>query len=321
MAKKINDTDTMSTPLESFFIDKVVKVVPIVRPNSWGHKYQISEDGKDKTNGSYQFNTALTYLSVPVSKKTGLYIRPLDNIKKVRTPEFPDDEITEQEFFERMLGMNKGDLDITKYKTDEKGNRFPDTYWQRSGTVKLRNEANTLDLSVPIDMLKYKVLMLNKNVVAPSPSEKNKKRTYRFMIVDQEVAEVQEKEELNVKLEAYSWFARVKADIEQLKEIMWLYDSRISNTTNYDYVFAYVGKLVNDSPAQFLKVVNDINKDAKLLLMKALKNGALILTKEKTYQFLDGKDIGPQVNAIKFINDPENFAIIERLKEQSGYDS
>ena len=318
MAKKINDTETLDTPLETFFIDKVVKVVPIVRPNSWGHKYQISEDGKDKTNGSYQFNTALTYLSVPVSKKTGLYIRPLDNIKKVRTPEFPDEEITEQYFFERMLGMNKGDLDITKYKTDEKGNRFPDTFWQRSGTVKLRNEANTLDLSLPMDMLKYKVLMLNKNVVAPSPSEKNKKRTYRFMIVDQEVAEVQEKEELNLKLDAYSWFARVKADIEQLKEIMWLYDNRISNTTNYDYVFAYVGKLVNDSPAQFLKVVKDVNRDAKLLLMKAMKNGALVLTKEKTYQFLDGKDIGPQVNAIKFINDSENFAVIERLKEQSG---
>ena len=115
MAKKINDIETLDTPLETFFIDKVVKVVPIVRPNSWGHKYQISEDGKDKTNGSYQFNTALTYLSVPVSKKTGLYIRPLDNIKKVRTPEFPDDEITEQEFFERMLGMSKGDLDISKY--------------------------------------------------------------------------------------------------------------------------------------------------------------------------------------------------------------
>jgi len=318
MDKKINKTETTTTLLETFFIDKVVKVVPIVRPNSWGHKYQISEDGKDKTNGSYQFNTALTYLSVPVSKKTGLYIRPLDNIKKVRTVEFPDDEITEQDFFERMLGMSKGDLDISKYKTDEKGNRFPDTFWQRAGTVKLRNEANTLDLSSPMDMLKYKVLMLNKNVVAPSPSEKNKKRTYRFMIVDQEVAEVQEKEELNLKLDAYSWFARVKADIEQLKEIMWLYDNRISNTTNYDYVFAYVGKLVNDSPAQFLKVVKDVNKDAKLLLMKALKNGALILTKEKTYQFLDGKDIGPQVNAIKFINDSENFAIIERLKEQSG---
>ena len=25
-----------------------------------------------------------------------------------------------------------------------------------------------------------------------------------------------------------------------------------------------------------------------------------------------------QINAIKFINDPENFAIVERLKEQSG---
>ena len=55
--------------------------------------------------------------------------------------------------------------------------------------------------------------------------------------------------------------------------------------------------------------------------MKAVKNGALIITKEKTYQFLDGKDIGQQINAIKFINDSDNFAIVERLKEQSGYDS
>jgi len=319
MAKKIIETETEQ--LENFLIDKVVKVMPIVRPNSWSYKYQITEDGKDKTNGAYQFNTAVTYLSIPISKRNGLIIRPLDNIKKVKTVQFPDDEITEQEFFERMLGLNKGELDTNKKRTDEKGNTYPDTFWQKLGTVKLRNEANLLDLSNPMDMIKYKVLMLNKNVVAPSPNEKNRKRTYRFMIVDQEVAEVQEKEELNTKLEAFSWFARIKADIEQLKEVMWLYDSRITNTTNYDYVFAYVGKIVNDSPTNFLKIVQDIHKDSKLLLMRAVKSGSLVISKEKTYQFLDGKDIGSQVQAIKWIEDPENFAIVERLKEQSGYDS
>jgi hypothetical protein len=320
MAKKANNTentDTLDMGLENFLLDKVVKVTPIVRPNSWSFKYQITEDGKEKTNGAYQFNTAVTYLSVPISKKTGLMVRPLDNIKRVRTIQFPDDEITEQEFFERLLGLNKGELDISRTKTDTNGNRYPDTFWQKLGTVKLRNEANLLDLSLPMDMLKYKVLMLNKNVVAPSPSEKNKKRTYRFMIVDQEVAEVQEKQELNTKLEAFSWFARIKADINQLKEVMWLNDSRITNTTNYDYVFANVGKIVNDSPANFLRIVQDPHKESKLLLMKAVKTGALVVTKEKTYQFLDGKDIGTNVNAIKFIEDPENFAIVERLKEQS----
>ena len=319
MAKKTIEMETEQ--LTNFLIDKVVKVVPVVRPNSWSHKYQITEDGKDKTNGAYQFNTALTYLSVPVSKKTGIIYRPLDNISKVRTIQFPNEEITEQDFFERMLGLNKGELDVGKFRTDEKGNRYPDTFWQKLGTVKLRNEANTLDLSNPMDMIKYKVLMLNKNVVAPSPNEKNKKRTYRFMIVDQEIAEVQEKEDLNTKLEAFSWFARIKADIEQLKEVMWLYDSRITNTTNYDYVFAYVGKIVNDSPTNFLKLVQDVHKDSKLLLMRAVKAGSLVISKEKTYQFLDGKDIGPQAQAIKWVENPENFAIVERLKEQSGYDS
>ena len=85
--------------LDSYLIDKVVKIVPIVRPNSWGYKYQITEDGKDKTNGAYQFNTAITYLSVPINKKTGIMYRPLDNIVKVKTSQFPNEEITEQEFF------------------------------------------------------------------------------------------------------------------------------------------------------------------------------------------------------------------------------
>ena len=319
MAKKTIDQDTEQ--LTNFLIDKVVKVVPVVRPNSWSYKYQITEDGKDKTNGAYQFNTALTYLSVPVSKRTGIIYRPLDNINKVKTIQFPNEDITEQEFFERMLGLNKGELDVGKYRTDEKGNRYPDTFWQKLGTVKLRNEANTLDLSNPMDMIKYKVLMLNKNVVAPSPAEKNKKRTYRFMIVDQEIAEVQEKQDLNTKLEAFAWFARIKADINELKEVMWLSDSRITTTSNYDFVFSYVGKLVNDSPANFLKVVQDPHKDSKLLLMRAVKSGSLVLSKEKTYQFLDGKDIGATGQAIKWIEDPDNFAIVERLKEQSGYDS
>jgi hypothetical protein len=55
--------------------------------------------------------------------------------------------------------------------------------------------------------------------------------------------------------------------------------------------------------------------------MRATKAGSLVLSKEKTYQFLDGKDIGPTAQAIKWVENPDNFAIVERLKEQSGYDS
>jgi len=306
--------------LESFLVNKVIKVVPIVRPNSWSHKYQITEDGKDKTNGAFQFNTALTYLSVPVNKRTGLMYRPVDNIKRIRTKEFPQDEITEQEFFERLLGLSPGDLDISKTRADEKGNRHPDTFWQSKGTVRLRNEANTLDLSTPMDMLKYKVLMLNKTVVAPSPSEKNKKRTYRFMLVDQEVAEVTEKKDFAIKLEAFAQFDRIKSDIQEFREIMWLNDSRISNTNNYDYVFSQIGNIVEKTPEKFLSLIKDTHKDSKLLLMKAHKEGAIVVTKDRTYEFLDGKNIGTHINAIKFLEDPENFAVVERLKEQSSYD-
>jgi hypothetical protein len=303
----------------NFLINKIVKIVPIVRPGSWSYKYSVTEDGKDKTNGNYQFNTAITYLSVPVSKKTGLILRPLDNVKKVKTPQY-EDRVTEQEFFERMLGMNAGDLDTGKTKQDEKGNRYLDTFWQTKGTVKIRNEANTLDLSTPMDMIKYKVLLLNSTVIAKSPAEKNKKRTFRFMLVDQEVAEVQEKQEFSIKLEAFSEFNRIKADIKKLKEIMWLNDARITNSTNYDYVFTNVAKIVEDSPSKFLSIIKDAYKDSKLLLMQANKIGALVVTKEKTYQFLDGKDIGPQINAIKFLENPENFAVVQRLKEQSNID-
>jgi hypothetical protein len=302
--------------LPSFLQKKIVKIVPIVRPNSWSYKYQIIEDGKDKTNGSFQFNTAKTYLSVPKDKRTGLMIRPLDNIKKMRTAEYPDDEITEQEFFERVLGLNKGDLDISRYKTDENGNRYPDTFWQKEGTVVLRNEANVLNLSIPIDMLKYKVLMINKNVVAPSPADKNKKRTYRFMIVDQQVAEIEEKQELSIVLEAAAELNRIKADIEELKQIMWLNDLRITETSNYDYVFKQAGNIALKDPNKFLSIIKDPNKEVKLLLMKAVKAGHLILTKERTYRFLDGRDIGTQHEAIKFLNNNENFAITENLKER-----
>jgi len=251
--------------LPSFLQKKIVKIAPIVRPNSWSYKYQISEDGKDKTNGSFQFNTAKTYLSVPKDKRTGLMIRPLDNIKKMRTAEYPDDEITEQEFFERVLGLNKGDLDISRYKTDENGNRYPDTFWQKEGTVVLRNEA---------------------------------------------------KQELSIVLEAAAELNRIKADIEELKQIMWLNDLRITETSNYDYVFKQAGNIALKDPNKFLSIIKDPNKEVKLLLMKAVKAGHLVLTKERTYRFLDGRDIGTQHEAIKFLNNNENFAITENLKER-----
>ena len=138
MAKKTIETETEQ--LTNFLIDKVVKVVPVVRPNSWSHKYQITEDGKDKTNGAYQFNTALTYLSVPVSKKTGIIHRPLDNITKVRTTQFPNEEITKT--FSNMLcsdwHINYKDVFMFQGK-------YTNEYLLE--IVKLVNQINSLDLN------------------------------------------------------------------------------------------------------------------------------------------------------------------------------
>lgn len=105
--------------------------MPIKKPNSWRHKFKIEKNGSEINDAGFMFGNAKSWITVPLDKRTGLLVRVLDNTNKNKTVEFPNVELTEQEFFEKMLGLGEGDLDPNKTLQLPNGTRMPDSFWKK----------------------------------------------------------------------------------------------------------------------------------------------------------------------------------------------
>jgi hypothetical protein len=305
--------------LVNFLENRKVKVMPISKPGTWKQNFTIIENGKEINNSGYMLPGSLTYIQVPMIPNGGGTQRQiLNNTKKEYTIQYPDELLTEQEFFERELGLEKGSLNpVRKIQLSDGRGLLDDTYWKKNeATVKLKNEATELDLSDVRKNLQYKILMSNSHKdIAPNLESVNRRSTYRFVILDIEQALIKENDLYNKKEKAFEHFMTIKNNIESLKDYMYYLEGRITNSDNYDFIKNTVMKIVDTDPDKYLKMVQDPFFDEKLTIYKAIKAGLIKLTPAKTYK-LDTTDIGEMNSATRWMKDPENFDKVEILKQR-----
>lgn len=302
----------------SYLQNRKVKLMPVKRPNSWNQKFRIEKNGSEINDSGFMYANAKSWISVPLDRKTGLLVQVFDNTTRRKTVEYPDVELTEQEFFERKLGLSPGDLDPNKSLQLPNGTRINDSFWKKiEGTVTLMNESIELDLSIPHDMLRYKVLATHfRTLIAPSLKDQGRKSTYRYVIMDIEQIYKEENAKLNLEIEATSEFHRISNDINKMLEVIWMRENKISESTNIEYVKSACYKIAKESPSEFLAILKSPYREDKILLLKAVKKGVIVRTKEQTYRLRDGFDIGVMEAALKWLSNPENFDRRELIKDQ-----
>jgi hypothetical protein len=193
-----------------FLKKKIVDVKPVESAGKWN---TLLVKGQDKTKDPFILNKVKRSFQVPLNseRKGGGVKVILDNydkrlVKKYMT-KYPEG-MTEQQFFEEELGI---DLNPTRPKGEN--------FWRldKRGRVTLTKKGMTLDLSQPLDMLRYKILLSNTSLVAPSYEARVNKATYEFMIVDQGVVTSKRVEEANFKSKAYTHYARITANESNMK--------------------------------------------------------------------------------------------------------
>lgn len=295
---------------QDFLAKKVVRVVPIETRTFTNQQIEQLPEG-------FIHEGMGRSLELKRDRTTGEFLPIFDNIENIITPQFPDEPMTELEFFSKITGY---DLAFSK---DSKNfwsgwiSEGPNNRGKLPYSVKLPKEGLTLDLSNAWDNITWRVLKTNDRYIAPSWELRNAKPTYWFALVDERISVDLKKEEINLKLKATEEFNKIKDHREILMEFMIIKDPNniISKTASTDFLFNLVYEVMETNPKLFLSIVNDEYREDKILIFKAVRAG--VLKKISTKYFTMGDEpLGVLGDVISLINNPEKLEFRKKLEFQ-----
>ena len=234
---------------------------------------------------------AVRYFTVPILESSGAY-------KNVLT----DDE---KAFLEEVMGLEYNALSVYKKENN---------YWSNY-QVRLTKQDNFLDLSVPDDYIKYKVLKANSNFIADSLEtlQDKPKATYQFVMIREGEEENNESEKLSATMRCYMEYGKIKDDKDTLKCIIELIDGRpIAANSKIELLQGKINNLIQADSKLFLKIITDPLLSTKVLINKAIEAGIISKRGDQYYLIssnspLCGNNEDPTLNvAARYLNLPKN---------------
>lgn len=293
-AKKVKRTETSDEPIVSCLKNERVEVrfVP---------KVGKIDNPKHVMFGGLAEGATRTF-TVPVLSN-GSYVNVLTN--------------EEKSFLEEVMGLEYNAL--SKFKKE-------DNYWDNL-FVRLTKQPTYLDLSNPDDYIKYKVLLANKDFIAPSLEalEDNRKATYQFVIVQEGEEVSKANKSMSYTMQCYMEFGKVQDNFDILRLLVELLEGKpISKNTKIDFLREKVNRLIQADAKIFLNTIKDPLLPTKVTIKKAIeagvisnRGGMLYIKSDGTPLCSDGEE--PTFNvAAKFLNLPKNqslkFSIEGKIK-------
>jgi hypothetical protein len=291
----------------SFLQDKVVTVKPVESSGKWNN---LLVAGQDKLKDPFLLNKVKRSFQVPLNSEIrggGVKVI-LDDQRRVKIQKYMEsypNGMTEKEFFEKELGI---DLNPT-VPTDK-------NFWRndRRGRVVLTKEGITLNLNHPLDMLKYKILLSNKTLIAPSYEERTLKASYEFMVVEESKVTVKRLEEATIKAQAYIKFAEVTNSKTSTIGFIKSLGRTIPATATEEWLKNEVLTVVENKPEYFLEIVNHPQYNERIFIQEAVEVGAMIRKGEKRYTLDNGAELGEITDVVNYLLNPDNQEVKMRIK-------
>lgn len=220
------------------------------------------------------------------------------NFKNILTNE-------EKDYLENALGLDSNALSV--YKTEN-------NYW-KNYKIRIEKEGLKLNLSDPNDYIRYKVLLANKNIVAPSVQERidRPKATYRFEIVRSGEEASMESLKMDSTMESYKEFGKIENDIDTLRVLVELLDGRpYSSTESAVFFKSRVNQLIQKDPKRFLQYIKDPLLHTKMIIRRSVELGKVSMKNDYYYLASSGAPLCEQNEkstlsvAARFLNQPAN---------------
>jgi len=291
----------------TFLQNRIVSVKPVESSGKWS---TLLVQGQEKQKDPFLYNKVKRSYQVPLnSQNLGGGVKViLDDQKRVLIKKYQESfplGMTEKEFFEKELGA---DLNPTLPQNEN--------FWRtdRRGRVVITKEGVTLNLNLPLDMLKYKILLSNRMLISPSYEDRKLKATYEFMIVDESKVTSKKLEEASIKAQAYVKFAEITNSKTATVGFIKSLGRTIPATATEEWMKNEILNIVDSNPTYFLEIVNHPQYQEKIFVQEAVEAGAIIRKGEKRYTLDNGVELGDLTDVINYITNPEYQEVRMRIK-------
>ena len=202
-----------------------------------------------------------------------------------------------------------------------------DNFWENV-SVRLTKQDNYLDLSSPMDYIKYKVLLANKDYIAPSLQalQDDPKATYQFVIIAEGEENKQAKDTMSTVMKCYKEYGKVENDAYTLRVIIESIDGRnTAPNSKLEFLQGKINNLIQADSKLFLRVITDPYLNTKVLIKKAVEAG-VISNRDNHYYLREGNVPLCEANeestltvAAKYLNSNKHqdvlFAVQAKVKE------
>ncbi len=229
----------------------------------------------------------------------------------------------EKTFLEEIMGLEYNALRIYK-KID---NFWDDSNENGINKVRLSKQDNYFNLSDPEDYIRYKILLANKDYIAPSLQalQDTPKATYQYVIISEGEETKTAKDNMSATMRCYKEFGKIEDDFDTLRVIIETIDGRpTSKTAKLEFLQTKANELIQNDSKIFLKVINDPMLSTKVLIKKAIEAGLISNRGNYLYLRADNSPLceineEPTLNiAAKYLNSPKHqevkFALEAKLK-------
>lgn len=219
----------------------------------------------------------------------------------------------EKKYLENIMGLEHNALSIYK-KVD---NFWDDNNEMGISKVALKKQDNYLDLSTPEGYIKYKILLANKDFIAPSLEELENcpKATYQYVIITESSEAKMAQNNMSTTMKCYTVYGKLEEDKDALRHIVeTITGIKLSSSSKKEFLQTKINELIQSNSKLFLKVATDPMLQTKVLIKKCVEGG-LIAQRGNQYYIRDGNvpmcDNGDPtlVVAAQWLNLPKNQTI------------
>ncbi len=212
----------------------------------------------------------------------------------------------EKTYLEHVMGLEVNALSVY-LKTNN--------YWANY-QVRLTKGDNLLDLSNPQEYIDYKVLLANKDQIAPSLRvlQDLPKATYQFVIIAENEEQKNVAKGMNATMNSYMEFGKINEDVDTMRVLVeTILGKPTAANSKLEFLQTQCNKLIQTDPVLFLSTIKDPLLPNKVLLRRA-KDNNVVTTRGHFYYFnntpLCGANEEPTLSiAAKYLGLPKNAEI------------